>query len=359
VAPPARAVRAAAVAGEAAAVDGARKFSLLSEGHMSFQNNSRLNFKSAALATAAGTILIGFAVAASDGETFTSPDLAAQALLHAAESSDSAGLLKILGPSANEILTTSDPVADSRTRAAFVKKAKQKMLVVSDPYQPDQKILEIGTDKWPFPIPLIQTADKNWQFDVDQGKEAILLRRIGNNEITVIDLSRGYVEAQNQYFERDRTGKGVRQYAQKFISSDGQRDGLFWKSTDPNDQSPVAEMVAHAIAEGYTKQGEPYHGYRFKILTGQGAHASGGAMNYLDNGAMTHGFALIAWPAEYRSTGIMTFLVDRSGIVYQKDLGAKTAQIANATTVYDPDQTWTPVAGSGVPEKRISQNRSR
>jgi hypothetical protein len=118
-------------------------------------------------------------------------------------------------------------------------------------------------------------------------------------------------------------------------------------------------MVAHAIAEGYTKRGESYHGYRFKILQGQGPHASGGAMSYLDNGAMTHGFALIAWPAEYRSTGIMTFLVDRSGIVYQKDLGAKTAQIANATTVYDPDQTWTPVAGSGVPEKRISQNRSR
>jgi hypothetical protein len=151
------------------------------------------------------------------------------------------------------------------------------MLVVSDPYQPEQKILEIGNDKWPFPIPLVQTAG-NWRFDVDQGKEAILLRRIGNNEITAIDLCRGYVEAQNEYFEQDRTGAGVRQYAQQFISSPGQRDGLYWKSTDPNDQSPIAELIAKAIAEGYTTRNQPLHGYRFKILKGQGPQAPGGAM---------------------------------------------------------------------------------
>jgi hypothetical protein len=324
---------------------------------MSYRNTSRLGFNSAALLTAAGTLLIGAAIAASDGETFTSPDLAAKALLSAAESNDAASLLKILGPAAKDILTTSDPVADNRVRAEFARKAKQKMLVVSDPYQPEQKILEIGNDKWPYPIPLVQTAG-NWRFDVDQGKEAILLRRIGNNEITAIDLCRGYVEAQNEYFEQDRTGAGVRQYAQQFISSPGQRDGLYWKSTDPNDQSPIAELIAKAIAEGYTTRNQPLHGYRFKILKGQGPQAPGGAMSYLEKNAMTHGFALIAWPAEYRSTGVMTFLVDRAGIVYQKDLGAKTPQIANATDVYDPDQTWTPVSGSGVPT-RISQNRSR
>jgi hypothetical protein len=325
---------------------------------MSYRNTSRFSFNSAALFTAAaGTLLIGAAIAASDGESFTSPDLAAKALLSAAESNDAASLLKILGPSAKDILTTSDPVADNRVRAAFTRKAKQRMLVVSDPYQPGQKILEIGNDKWPFPIPLVQT-DGNWQFDVDQGKEAILLRRIGNNEIDAIDLCRGYVEAQNEYFEQDRTGKGVRQYAQQFISSPGQHDGLYWQSTDPKDQSPIAEMIAKAIAEGYTTRNQPFHGYRFKILKGQGPQAPGGAMSYLENNAMTHGFALIAWPAEYRSTGVMTFLVDRAGIVYQKDLGAKTAQLANATMVYNPDQTWTPVSGSGVPGK-ISQNRSR
>ena len=315
---------------------------------MSLRKVNQLRFSSAAALVATNMLLVGAGIASSEGESFPSPERAAKALVSAAESHDVTNALKILGPSAKEILTTSDPVADSRIRAMFVRRAKEKMLVVPDPRRPSQRLLEIGNDKWPFPIPIVQTGGK-WRFDVDQGKEQILLRRIGNDELTAIDVCRGYVEAQNEYFDQDRTGGGVRQYAQKFISSTGQRDGLFWQSTNPDDESPISEFVAQAVAEGYTKRGEPYRGYYFKILKGQGPHASGGALNYLEDGAMTHGFALIAWPSDYRSTGVMTFLVDRAGIVYQKDLGEKTAEIAAITTVYDPDQTWTPVSGSGVP----------
>src|SRR5262249_10913570 len=153
---------------------------------------------------------------------------------------------------------------DKQVREAFIKRAREKMLVVSNPKQPGRKVLEIGNDRWPFPIPIVQAGDK-WRFDVDQGKREVLLRRIGNDELNAIDVCRGYVEAQNEYFEQDRTGTGVRQYAQKFISSSGQRDGLYWPSEDPKDESPIAELIARAVAEGYSNRSEPYHGYYFKI----------------------------------------------------------------------------------------------
>jgi hypothetical protein len=326
---------------------------------MYLQKLFKLNISSVAALVTIGTLHIGVGLASPEGESFSTPEQAARALVRAAERHDVAGALKILGPSAKELLTTSDPVADRRMRATFVKRAKEKMVVISDPDRPKQKLLELGNDRWPFPIPIVRSAGQ-WRFDVSQGKQQILLRRIGNGELTAIDVCRGYVEAQNEYFDRDWTGRGGRQYAQKVVSSTGQRDGLYWPSTDANDESPISEFVAKAIAEGYTKRGQPYQGYYFKILKGQGPHASGGAMSYLEDGAMTRGFALIAWPSDYRSTGVMTFLVDRAGIVYQKDLGAKTAEIATSTSVYDPDQTWTPVSGSGVPpNKRITRTTSR
>jgi hypothetical protein len=321
---------------------------------MWFRKASMLRCCCAAAMVALGTLFIGIGTASPDGQGFASPEQAAKALLSANESNDVAAILKILGPSAKDIVVTSDPVADARARETFVKNAKEKMRVVADPNAPGEKVIEVGANQWPCPIPLVLTAGK-WYFDVSQGKEEILLRRIGNNELTAIEVCRGYVEAQNEYFEQDRTGKGVRQYAQKFISTAGQHDGLYWKSENPKDESPIAELIARAIAEGYTNKAEPYQGYHFKILKGQGPHVSGGAMNYVVNGAMTRGFALIAWPSDYKSTGVMTFLLDRSGIVYQKDLGEQTPQIAAATSAYDPDQTWTPVSGSGVPPTTTSR----
>jgi hypothetical protein len=300
----------------------------------------------------------GQGLAATGGESFPSALQAAKALVSAAESHDMSSVVRILGPSAKEIVTTSDPVADTRVREEFIRRAKEKMVVVPDPNQAGQRVLELGYDRWPFPIPLVQ-AEGKWRFDVDQGKREILSRRIGNSELTAIDVCRGYVEAQNDYFDRNPMGGPVRQYAQKIISSKGQRDGLYWPSANPDDESPIQELAARAIAEGYTNRAEPYHGYYFKILKGQGPHATGGAMDYMKDGAMTGGFALIAWPSDHNSTGVMTFIVDKAGIVYQKDLGVKTPEIARSTLTYDPDQTWTPVAGSGIPNARKISRASK
>jgi hypothetical protein len=182
-----------------------------------------------------------------------------------------------------------------------------------------------------------------WYFDTAQGKTEILNRRIGGNEMDAIEVCRGFVEAENDYAAQNRTANNVPVYAQKIISSPGQRDGLYWASTG-EDESPMGEIIARALAEGYTNKHEPFHGYYFRVLTGQGRHAPGGATSYVDNGVMTKGFALIAWPSNYGSTGIMTFVVDKTGIVYQKNLGRKTAEVASAYSAYDPDETWTPVS---------------
>jgi Protein of unknown function (DUF2950) len=305
----------------------------------------RSTLGSMAVLATVGAFLVTAGYAAtpsSGGEGFNSPEEAAKAIVAAAKSQNVANVLKILGPSAREILVTGDPVADRNVRQQFAERAAEKMQVVSDPKHPGWKIIEVGNDNWPLPIPIVE-ANGQWRFDTDKGKHEILLRRIGNDELSAIEICRGYVEAQNEYAERDHTGGHGPRYAQKVASSPGQRDGLYWKSDDPNDESPIAEIFARATKEGYTKRTEPYHGYFFKVLKGQGPHASGGAMSYLDNGAMTRGFALIAWPSNYGSTGVMTFLVDKTGIVYQKDLGPQTARIAAATNVYDPDQKWTPV----------------
>ena len=278
-----------------------------------------------------------------EGRGFASADAAAKALVSAAKSGDVTELIAIMGPASKEILTTSDPVADQQMRRKFAARAAEKMKVVPDTKEKNAMILLVGKDDWPLPIPIVKVNGK-WHFDVEQGKQEILARRIGSNELDAIEVCRGYVEAQNNYAEEDRTGSGVRHYAQKIISSPGKRDGLYWTSTGEKDESPIGAIVARAFAEGYTKRHDPYHGYYFKILTAQGPHASGGAMSYLHNDQMTSGFALIAWPSDYRSTGVMTFLVDETGIVYQKDLGPRTSEITSAYTAYDPDETWTPVS---------------
>lgn len=292
----------------------------------------------------AGTLLVGIPIDAAtpEGRGFPSADAAAKALVSAAKSDDVTALIAILGPASKEILTTSDPVGDQKIRQTFAARAATKMKLVADLKEPNAKTLLVGKDDWPLPIPIVQ-ANGQWYFDVEQGKQEILTRRIGGNELDAIEVCRGYVEAQNDYAEEDRTGSSVIQYARKIISSPGKHDGLYWPSSGANDESPIGAIVAEAFAEGYTKRHDPYHGYYFKILTGQGPHASGGEMNYLANGLMTKGFALIAWPSDYKSTGIMTFIVDKAGIVYQKDLGPKTPEIAGTYEAYDPDETWSPV----------------
>ncbi len=290
-------------------------------------------------------LLVGIPLCAAtpEGRGFASANAAAKALVRAATSDDVTDLIAILGPASKEILTTSDPVADQQMRRKFAAQAAVKMKLVPDPKEANAQTLLVGKDEWPLPIPIVK-VNGEWHFDVEHGKQEILARRIGSNELDAIEVCRGYVEAQNDYAEDNRTGSGVPHYAQKIISSPGEHDGLYWTTTSGQDESPIGAIVARAFAEGYTKKRDPYHGYYFRILTAQGPHAPGGAMSYLHNDLMTSGFALIAWPSDYRSTGVMTFLVDKTGIVYQKDLGPRTPEIARAYSAYEPDETWTPVS---------------
>ena len=283
-----------------------------------------------------------------DGKAFPSADAAAQALVRAAKSDDTAALVEILGPSAKSIVTTRDSVADRNSRKAFTARAAEKMRLVPKKGNPNAKTLLIGKDEWPLPIPIVE-HNGQWYFDTAQGREEILTRRIGSNELDAIEVCRGFVEAENQYAEKNRTANNIPIYAQKIISSPGERDGLYWEAKGEGDESPIGEIVARALAQGYTSKYEPYRGYYFKVLTAQGPHASGGEMSYLKDGVMTRGFALIAWPANYGSTGIMTFVVDKSGIVYQKDLGRKTGEVATGYSAYDPDHTWSPVSDATRP----------
>ena len=292
----------------------------------------------------AGLVLITALSAASNpgGRAFPSPEAAARALVAAAKANDANGLIDILGPSSRDIISTSDPVADRKIRRDFTARATQKMSVVATPGRPKERTLLAGNDNWPLPIPIVERNGK-WYFDMASGRQEILNRRIGSNELDAIEVCRGYVEAQNDYGEKNQTAGGLPVYAQKVISSPGQRDGLYWAGEPGVEESPIGKIIARAFAEGYTKRGDPFHGYYFKVLTRQGSHAAGGAAEYLDNGVMTKGYALVAWPANYGSTGIMTFFVDKTGIVYQKDLGRNTGRIAAAYTAYDPDATWMPV----------------
>jgi hypothetical protein len=295
--------------------------------------------------TAAGALLIGAlgSAAIPGGRAFSSPEAAANALVSAAKANDVKGLIEILGPSSRDIVSTRDPVEDRNIRRQFAARATQKMRLVPTRGRPNERTLLAGNDKWPLPIPIVQREGK-WYFDMARGRQEILNRRIGSNELDAIEVCRGYVEAQNDYGEKHQTDNGVPVYAQRVISSPGQHDGLYWAGESGMDESPIGKIIATAFAEGYTRRGDPFHGYYFKVLTGQGPHAPGGEHSYLDNGVMTKGYAMIAWPANYGSTGIMTFFVDKTGIVYQKDLGPNTERIAAAYTAYDPDATWKPVS---------------
>jgi hypothetical protein len=283
--------------------------------------------------------------AANDGQHFDSPQQAIDALSAAAKSGDTNELRRIFGPSAHDLISP-DLVQATEERDIFLRRVGEKIDMTSD--SDSKKFLLIGNNAWPFPIPLVK-ANNGWIFDVDAGKDEVLNRRIGRDEISAIRVCRAYVDAQREYASQDRNGNGILEYAQRLRSSPNTHDGLFWPARGEDDeQSPFGPLIARARFEGYrrenkimTDESAPFHGYYFKILTRQGKHAAGGRYNYIINGHMVAGFGLVAWPAEWGNSGVMTFIVNQQGKVYQKNLGPKTATAAASLKSFDPDDTWT------------------
>ena len=274
---------------------------------------------------------------------FDTPEQAAASLIEAATAFELPALKEILGPDSADILTTEDPVMDKARALAFAAKAKEKLAIEVDPNHPDQAILAVGEDAYPLPIPLVKNKDK-WSFDTKAGAQEILLRRIGANELDAIAICRGFCEAQHQYAQAKHDGALVNQYAQRIISTPGKQDGLAWQNAQGAWEGPVGEGIAKALQQGYTKKDkpQPYHGYYFKVLKGQGPAAPLGQMDFVVGGAMIGGFALAAAPAQYQVTGVKTFIVSHTGIVYEKDLGAKTLELFQNLERFNPDKTWQP-----------------
>jgi hypothetical protein len=272
-------------------------------------------------------------------KTFASPQEALTALVDALKAGDRQELLAILGPEGKELISSGDEVQDRADRDRFLAAYDKKADCV--PQGNDRVEVILGNDNWPFPIPIVK-GQEGWFFDTAAGKEEILNRRIGRNELYTIQVCLAYVEAQREYAGADRQQDGIIQYAQKIVSDPNERNGLYWPVTPGEVPSPFGPLAAQAAAEGYKRSEKPtpFHGYYYRILKGQGAKAPGGAYSYVIHGHMVAGFALVAWPAEYGVSGVMTFVVNRNGIVYQKDLGPKTDEIAKAMTLYNPDQTW-------------------
>jgi hypothetical protein len=276
-------------------------------------------------------------------QVFQTPEDAAAALADAIKSGTTRDIRKVLGRDAGDIMLSGDEVADREARERFVGAWEAKHSVV---IEGEKAFLVVGADDFPLPIPITRQK-AGWKFDTAAGRLEILYRRIGRNELDAIQTCLAYVDAQNEYAEKDRTGAGAGVYAQRIVSSSGKKDGLYWPASD-GDASPLGEFVAQASAEGY-KAGEgrtPYHGYYYRILTQQGSNAPGGRLNYVVRGKMIGGFALLAYPAEYGNSGVMTFLVNHSGTVYQKDLGDYTMTLVKRMMWFDPDQTWKKVDAS-------------
>lgn len=271
--------------------------------------------------------------------TFDSPGKAAAAMFDAAKSGDTNALMQIFGPGSKELLSSGDPVADKNNREQVVKKYQEMHRLVTEPDR--SVVLYIGAENWPFPIPIV---NKNgaWMFDTTQGKREVLYRRIGRNETFTIETLRSLVDAQKEYATTTHDQDGKKQYAQKILSDEGKHNGLYWKAAEGEPASPIGPLIANATREGY--QGKetpiPFHGYYYRVLTSQGKDAPGGAMSYMTDVRMNRGFAFIAYPAEYRNSGVMTFIVGKDGQVLEKDLGTNSATIAAKMKDFNPDKTW-------------------
>jgi hypothetical protein len=273
-------------------------------------------------------------------ETFPSCERASDALFTAVQRKDVPALLQILGPAAKEIVSSGDEEEDRKSQQQFAEKYREMHRLVREP--DGTTVLYVGAENWPTPIPLVKNGNQ-WYFDTIAGKREILFRRIGRNELATIAVCRALVEAQKEYYAERHDGDPVMQYARRFVSDDGKHNGLYWKISSGEPESPVGPLLTLASLEEYAKETnrpKPFHGYYYRILKGQGTHAPGGVKKYLTNGKMTGGFAFEAYPAEYRDSGVMTFIVSQDGIVYQKDLGPKTVSRARTLSLYDPDATW-------------------
>ncbi len=274
-------------------------------------------------------------------QTFPSAADATKALITALQNDDQQALLKLFGPDAKDVISSGDATEDKNDREQFVQKYQQMHRLVTEP--DGTTTLYIGAENWPSPIPLVHNAS-GWYFNTAAGKQEILYRRIGKNELAAIAVCHELVDAENEYSAQPRDGDSVKSYAQKFRSDPGKHNGLYWDAASGEPESPMGPLVASATAEGYVhdaSQGpKPFEGYYYRVLTAQGPNASGGAHSYIVDGKMTRGFAFLVYPAEYRSSGVMTFIVNQDGVVYEKDLGPKTAEIAKSLTRYDRDASW-------------------
>jgi hypothetical protein len=277
----------------------------------------------------------------SRGKGFASAQAAADALVAATATYDQAQLKEILGPNSSDITGTGEPARDKENAQAFAEQARTKMSVNVDPKNRNRATVVVGNEDWPLPIPLTKLGSL-WYFDTNAGRQELLRRRVGRNELDAIQICRGYVEAQHEYALAKKVN-GVNQYAQRIISTPGQQDGLAWKNADGAWDGPIGEKVAAAITRGYANRNEPYHGYFFKVLKGQGPAAPLGELDYVIKGVMIGGFALIASPAQYRNSGVKSFMVSQDGVVYEKDLGPNTLTLFQSIDRFNPDRSWTPV----------------
>ena len=291
---------------------------------------------------AAALLAVAACERATPPRQFNSPEEAAAAFIDAAERFDEAALLEILGSEGKPLVSSPDPVMDRQLSVEFAAEARAHHRIELDS-SGTTAILSVGATDWPVPMPIVKEG-ATWQFDAGAGAEEVLLRRIGRNELDAIEVCRGFVEAQWEYARTRHDGARVNQFAQRIISTPGKQDGLAWRTADGTWEGPVGEGVARVIAEGYRDRYEPFHGYYFKILKGQGPAAPLGEMDFRVKGVMIGGFALVAAPAEYRVTGVKTFIVSHDGIVYEADLGPETTERFRTMERYNPDSTWTPVS---------------
>ena len=287
-------------------------------------------------------LLAACAKRSEDHASFKTPDAAVEAFVAALQKDDLATLQNLLGPGTEELISSGDPVQDNLDRERFIAAYQQKHSIADEP--DGRKTLVVGDNDWPIPIPLVN-KDGQWYFDGQAGVDEVIYRRVGTNELGAIAVARGFVDAQNEYAAEGRDGDPPGVYALKLISDEGMQNGLYWPTAEGEPPSPAGEFVAAAAAEGY-RRGEsrtPYHGYYYRMLYKQGPNANGGEKEYFVDGVLTGGFALVAWPADYGSSGVMTFIVNQDGVVFQKDLGEDTATAVDAIQSFDPDGSWSQV----------------